>query len=161
MKNELIELKHLQLEIKNNRTQHFRHFVDQYFCYKNNYTTKSGKASWSKIPWNEYVSLEGNKTRDKKLVIEKEHIVPLKVIEEKLLELGKGVTVESIKEILDKYLMFATITKEEDKKLNDNGLKKDMPREFYDPNNILFGDLFARYKVTGINVIKNNRAINK
>lgn len=156
MKNEIIELKHIELEIKNNRTNHFRHFVDQYFCYKNNYVTKSGKASWSKIPWNEYVSIDADKTRNKKLVVEKEHIVPLKFIESKLLELGKEASIESIKELLDTYLNFATITKIEDQKLNERGLRSKMPNEFYDPKHELFGDLFARYKITGIELINKN-----
>ncbi|WP_339627092.1 hypothetical protein [uncultured Winogradskyella sp.] len=155
MKNELIELKHIELEIVNNRTHHFRSFIDQYFCYKNNYITKSGKANWSKIPWNEYVSIEANKTRDKKLVVEKEHIVPLKVIETKLLELGNKATIESIKIVLDKYVKFATITKIEDKILNDKGLKSKMPNEFYDSEHELYEDLFARYKIAKIELINN------
>ncbi|MDO6803031.1 hypothetical protein Q4595_11280 [Wenyingzhuangia sp. 1_MG-2023] len=157
MKNELIELKHIQLEVVNHRTHHFRSFVDQYFCYKNNYTTKSGKANWSKIPWNEYVSIEANKTRDKKLVVEKEHIVPLKVIEEKLLELGTKATIENIKIILDKYVKFATITKIEDQILNNKGLKSRMPSEYYDSEHELYGDLFARYKIADIELIKNKK----
>jgi hypothetical protein len=159
MKDEFIELKHIQLEIKNNRGQHLRHFIDQYFCYKNNYVTKSGKASWGKITWKEFVSFEANKISDKKLVVEKEHIVPLIVIKEKLLELGRNATIAAIAGVLDKYLMFATITKKEDKLLNANGLKQKMPKEFNDPKSELYQDLFSRYKIIGIKLI--DKRINK
>jgi hypothetical protein len=146
----LIELKHIQLELQYGRTHHFRHFVDQYFCYKHGYVTKSGKASWSKIPWNEYVSEEANKTRDKKLIVEKEHILPLGVITSYLVELGANPSIESIKVVIDKYLHFATIINEEDKLLNAHGLNSKMPDEYYDKSSDLYGDMFARYKVAGI-----------
>ena len=46
MTNEEIELQHIQLELHNNRSQHLRHFIDQYYCYKNGYVSKNGKAKW-------------------------------------------------------------------------------------------------------------------
>lgn len=51
-----VELKHIQLELENNRTNHFRSFIDQYFCFKNGYVRKSGTADWEGIVWNEAVS---------------------------------------------------------------------------------------------------------
>jgi hypothetical protein len=154
MNNALIELKHIQLELHHGRTHHFRHFIDQYFCYEHGYVTKSGKASWGKIPWNEYVSEAANRTRDKKLVVEKEHVVPLDVITGYLVELGANPSIESIKSVIDKYLHFATITKEEDRILNAHGLKRKMPEEYCDKSSALYGDVFARYKVVGISLDK-------
>lgn len=147
--NEEIELKHIQLELNNKRSQHLRHFVDQYFCYKNGYVNKNGKAKWNLILWNEWVSEDASKISDKKLVV-KEHTVPLKVITDKLKKLGSNCTIEQIKSVIDVFLLFATITKEEDKRLSSLGFKQKMPNEFYLENHKLFGDIFARYKVAEI-----------
>jgi len=157
MENEIIELQHIKLELENGRKQHMRHFIDQFFCYRNNYVTSGGKASWSKITWNEYVSPEANKTRNKKLIVEKEHIMPLKVITKYLVELGKGATLNEIEAVLDKYLKFATITKEEDKILNGNGLRSSMPPQYYEKGHQLYNDLFARYKVAQISIFKSRK----
>lgn len=146
---EEIELKHIQLELKNGRSQHMRHFVDQYFCYNKGYVNNKIKAKWDLIFWKEWVSLKAEKISDKKLVV-KEHVVPLKVITEKLNKLNQDCTIKEIKDVLDKYLHFATITKSEDKKLNSSGFKQKMPKEFDDLKHDLHDDIFARYKVVGI-----------
>ena len=87
-----IELEHIRLELTHRRCNisHLRHFVDQWFCYKHGHITKSGIASWGKIIFNEYVSegvlkLLENHTKSEllnmkgknKLIVEKEHIIPL------------------------------------------------------------------------------------
>ena len=54
-----------------------------------------------------------------------------------------------IKNIIDKYLHFATITKIEDAKLRSSGLNHKMPDVFYDSDSVLYGDTFARYKNIG------------
>tara|TARA_B110000285_G_C14701444_1_gene413622 strand:+ start:130 stop:594 length:465 start_codon:yes stop_codon:yes gene_type:complete len=153
MRNEEVELKHIQLELNNERSQHLRHFVDQYFCYKNGYVNKNGKPKWDLIFWKEWVSEEAEKVSHKDLVV-KEHIVPLKVITDKLKELDSNCTIEQIKSIIDEFLHFATITKEEDKRLSSLGFKQKMPNEFYEENHNMFGDIFARYKVAEIKCIK-------
>jgi len=144
-----IELEHITLEIKHQRGHHLRHFVDRYFCYKNGYINKNGIAKWDDIFWKEWVSIEANKTRDKKKVT-KEHVVPLKVVTTKLLLLGKKATEEQIVQTLDKHLIFATITKEEDKILRDLGLNSKMPKGFYEEGNLYYNDLFSRYKEANI-----------
>lgn len=144
-----IELKHILLELHNNRSQHLRHFVDQYFCYKNGYVNKNGKAKWDLIFWKEYVSSNAEKLTDKKLII-KEHVVPLKVISEKLKELGPECSIEEVENLIDKYLHFATITKEEDMLLREFGLNHKMPDDFFDVNSELYMNIFARYIKVGI-----------
>ena len=53
-----IELKHIELELKNNRDQHLRHFMDQYYCYRHGYVRgKNNRADWEAIVWNDKVSL--------------------------------------------------------------------------------------------------------
>ncbi|MDT8413418.1 MAG: hypothetical protein RQ875_13220 [Vicingaceae bacterium] len=148
-KNFNIELEHIQLEIKHQRGQHLRHFIDQYFCYKKGYVTKSGKPAWKKIFWNECVSVDAEKNGGK---VVKEHIVPISVIKDMLLKLGPNATIKDIQKILDDFVMFATITKDEDKKLNDAGLKSKMPDTCYVKNNELKEgfDKFARHTEVGI-----------
>jgi len=153
MKDEEIELKHIQLELQNGRSQHLRHFVDQYYCYSKGYVNKNGKAKWNLIFWKEWVSNNAGKTTDKKLVV-KEHIIPLKFISEELIKLEKNCSIIEIKDEIDRFLHFATITKQEDEVLSELGFKQKMPKEFYDNENEMYGDIFARYKVAGIKINK-------
>ncbi|MFT6908475.1 MAG: hypothetical protein ACJAS1_005177 [Oleiphilaceae bacterium] len=152
-----IELRHIKLELDNNRFQHLRHFVDQYYCYKNGYIKRTGTADWEKIVWgeNEAISEGATKTQDRKLVV-KEHIVPLKRITEELKKLVVNSTTEihHIQECIEKYLFYATISKEEDKKLRNLKLTSKMPDEFDDSSHELFQDIYARYKLAGINLVQ-------
>lgn len=156
--NTLIELKHIQLELSHSRTQHMRHFIDQYFCYSRGYISRTGRANWGAIFFKENVSLKALKVKetsdDPKKEVTKEHVVPLIYIVEKLNELGPEASLQSIKEILDTYIIFATITKEEDKALRDAKLNSTMPEEFYVPEDPLSNDLFARYKKVGIETVR-------
>jgi len=61
-----IELRHIQLELQSGHTQHFRSFVDQYYCYKNGHIRKKSKrAHWEDIVWTGIVSAEAIKLRKK------------------------------------------------------------------------------------------------
>jgi hypothetical protein len=166
-----IELEHIKIELLHRRTtnanviNHLRHFVDQWFCYKYEYITNGNRAAWGKIIFKEYVSAGVLKLLEKytekellsmkgnnRLIVEKEHIMPLNRIAKKLLELPKNPSIEEIEIILIENLKYATITKEEDKLL----MKQDMPSEYFDANHELFNDFFARYKTVGLKLIKNN-----
>ena len=74
-----IELKHIQIELKNNRYQHLRNFIDQYFCYKNGYIKRTGNADWEGMVWNETVSLKAKNEPNRKKVV-KEHVIPQKCV---------------------------------------------------------------------------------
>ncbi len=148
-----IEIQHILIELKNSRTQHMRHFIDQYYCYQNGYITNN-KADWKKIFWSKYVS-EGAQqlqTRDSSSVI-KEHVVPLKIIVKILDRLPKdNLDPTQIKTILNRLVVFATITKQEDALLSKSGLKSKMP--FKDESfESVSSDLFARYNHVGIKII--------
>lgn len=147
-----IEIEHIRLEIKHQRGQHLRHFIDQYFCYKNGYVTKNHKPAWKKIFWNEYVSIEAENNGGK---VVKEHIIPIDVIKKMLMNLGPKATIKQIEKILYDFVLFATITKDEDKKLNNAGLKSKMPSDCYE-NGKLKKDFnkFSRYEKVGINCRK-------
>jgi hypothetical protein len=58
LENTQIELAHIKLELENGRTQHFRSFVDQYYCYEHGYVNRNGKAKWDDIFLKEIVSDE-------------------------------------------------------------------------------------------------------
>ncbi|MBU2945815.1 hypothetical protein [Zobellia uliginosa] len=149
----IIELKHIKIELENSRSHHIRHFIDQYYCYKNNYVTKTGNPAWNKIFWSGLVSLEAAKEVNRKQVV-KEHVVPVKVITQMLQNLGLSPSLSEIGKVLDDWLLFATITKNENKELNDLGLSQKMPTQFYDSHNVLYQDKFARYKLAGISLVK-------
>ncbi len=151
LENTQIELMHIKLELDNGRTQHFRSFIDQYYCYKNGYVTRTGRAKWTALFWKEIVSKNAKQITDQKLVV-KEHVVPLKVITTKLQRLAENntTTLSEIQSVLDRYTLFATITKQEDKLLRDAKLSSEMPIEFYNTDNPLYNDVFARYKKVGI-----------
>jgi len=162
-KNYLIELEHILIELNHNRGEHMRHFIDQWFCYKNGYITKSGKAKWSEITFNEYNSkgvlellkqynkeeLKKMKSSDR-LFVEKEHVVPLKIITQELLLKPRLETIEQIENVLKKNVLYATITKKEDAILNKMGLRQQMPKNYYDPEDKLYRNPFARYLTAGI-----------
>lgn len=154
-KNALIELQHIELELRNNRTQHFRHFSDQYYCYKHNHVNGSGKANWEGTVWKGFVSTEASEMSNRKDVV-KEHVIPLKVITKILLDHSKSgeFNIESIAEILDANLMFATISRREDKLLRDAKLTRKMPSGFWEQGHTLYNDPFARYKEVGISILK-------
>ncbi len=146
-----LELKHIQIELENNRYQHLRHFVDQYFCYKNGYVKKTGTANWEGIVWNENVSLNAKSENNRKKVV-KEHVIPLKRITQELEKLveSKKTKLEEIAECLDRLVVFATITKDEDKRLREAKLHSKMPSAYDQVGHELYKDPFARYKVVGI-----------
>jgi len=148
--NAQIELEHIQIELRNGRSQHFRHFVDQYYCYKHGHVKSTGAAHWESIVWKGSVSRDARRLGDRKLVV-KEHVVPLKVVREMLIDLSRTgkVTLEGIA-LLDANVRFATISKDEDRILRSNGLASKMPEGFYTLGHEWCGDLFARYKFVGI-----------
>lgn len=149
--NARIELEHIQLELRNGRTHHFRHFVDQYYCYKNGHVKRTGTAHWESVVWKGNVSLHARKLGDRKLVV-KEHAMPLLVIRGLLKDLfhAGNATLDGIAKLLDENVVFATISKEEDAHLRRLGLTSKMPDGFVMPGNALCGDLLARYKFADI-----------
>lgn len=79
-----------------------------------------------------------------------EHVVPKKVVIDILFGLKKP-TPESVREILDKYLIGVVVTKEEEDRLNVE-YSKSMPEEFGNKKSELFQDPWLRYRKCGIKV---------
>ena len=151
LQNAQIELEHIELELRYQRTCHLRHFIDQYYCYKNNYLTRNGRASWERIIWRGFVSIDAAQISSRKEVV-KEHVVPIKVIANILLSQSESciLNTQEIASILDRYVVFATISKREDQLLRNAKLNSQMPAGFWEKGHDLYNDLFARYKVVGI-----------
>lgn len=150
-RNARVELEHIHLELRNGRAQHLRHFVDQYYCYKNGHVKRTGAAHWESVVWKANVSREARRLGDRKLVV-REHAVPLLVIRRLLIELSRAghATIKGIATLLDERVVFATISKDEDRLLRSHGLTSKMPEGFSTPGHVLFGDRLARYKFAGI-----------
>jgi len=158
MDNKLIELEHILLELKNRTpAQHMRHFIDQYYCYEHNLITKGGKANWGKIFWRGYTSINANLlNRKNKSLVVKEHVIPLNIIVSFLSKIPiKELSIEKVKEILDSLLIYATITKEEDKLISKLGLARKMTIE-YENIEELKANAFDRYKHANIVLVRND-----
>jgi hypothetical protein len=168
----LTRLKHIQLELESNpmgRIEDLRRFADTWYCYTHGFVTRSLKADWHKIDFNreltegiveliEEHTISGLKKMKSKLYVKKEHVIPIGVIEQKLLELGNKVSLEDIAKVLNENLIYATISKAEDAMLRDKNtaggnLSSKMPAEYYDKDHELYGDPFARYKIKGIKIV--------
>ena len=147
-----IELKHIELELKYGRTQHFRHFIDQYYCYKHGCVTSGGKAKWEGLLFTGAVSVAARAAEENRKDLVKEHAIPLKFITCHLLNLIKTnqISTENIAKLIDDYFIVGTITKEEDRKLRGLNLSSRMPVEYFDPSSWLHGDPLARYRIANI-----------
>lgn len=147
-----LELKHIQLELLHDRYQHLRHFIDQYYCYRNKIVKRTGRANWEGVVWKDFVSVAARRLQPDRKRVVKEHLVPLKVIETKLRELvAAGETsLEAIASVLEKLTHFGTITKEEDAELRAAGLSRKMPDGFFEAGHQYYNDILARYKKIGI-----------
>jgi hypothetical protein len=151
-----IELEHILLELKNKRTQHMRHFIDQYYCYEHNLITKSGKANWGKLFWMGYTSVKANALdkKNKSLVV-KEHVIPLNIIVSFLSGIPTDeLSIKKVKEILDSLLIYATITREEDAVMNKLGFRNKMPKIYTTVEDIK-ANAFERYKESKIELVFN------
>ncbi|OIO73381.1 MAG: hypothetical protein AUJ57_04390 [Zetaproteobacteria bacterium CG1_02_53_45] len=148
-----IELKHIQLELVHGRTNHMRHFVDQYYCFKNVYLNRNGGARWEAVVWGGVVSTAARALANRKQVV-KEHVVPLRVITSELVAAKEAghTSLSAIAEILDRLTHFGTITKEEDKRLRDAGLNQAMPHGFFEQGHSNYGDILSRYREVGIEI---------
>ena len=137
------------------KTEEIRLDVDAIFCYQNGYINKYNKIKFDAAIGKEWVS--AGFTPDKKF--RKEHVIPVRVIAEKLFSLGEDVMVEEIIKVVLENYQLAHILLEEDALLNDKNapygnLQYRMPEEYYDSKSPLYMDPLARYKVAGIQIFK-------
>lgn len=147
-----LELQHIQLELQHGRTDHFRHFIDQFYCFTNGFVNRNGRAKWSVLHWHGFVSKSARVAAANEQKVFKDHVIPLRAIQEELVELAAEGTpsLSSISDVLVRLTHFGAITEEENQNLRDAGLNHRMPAGFYDPGSPLHGDLLSRYRVVGI-----------
>lgn len=81
-----------------------------------------------------------------------DHAVPFCYLQRELLNIEQ-VTIEAVRLVLEKYGIACLITKEENRKLNKNGLNRKMPSGWDGV------DSLARYKFLNIEVVENASAI--
>lgn len=148
-----LELQHIQLEIRHDRYQHLRHFVDQYYCYCRHIVKRTGRADWEGVVWKGIVSVAARSESARKRVV-KEHVVPLKVITTKLQDLAESgkTSLEDIAKVLKDLTHFGTITKEEDAKLRKAGVNRSMPDGYFQKGHPYHNDILARYKEARISL---------
>jgi hypothetical protein len=142
------EMGHILLELKAQRGHHFRQFIDQYYCYKNEHVNQNGNPDWEQIVFRGYVSDQAwAKGLTRKDVV-KEHVIPMNIIRNVLMNL-KNPTITAIKEVIEELTLFATVTKAEDKLLRECGLSQNMPtKPFVYTHGMSTQALFARYHRT-------------
>lgn len=82
-----------------------------------------------------------------------EHIVPKKLIREKLMALNTPVDKKTVKRWL-KLSVYCLVTKEsDDKVLNKSGFNQKMPNDNWKKENAIPDEIWARYKASGIEVV--------
>ncbi|MDI1360799.1 hypothetical protein [Methylotenera sp.] len=95
-----------------------------------------------------YWSEDAFKVRKKKVKFIHEHVVPKKLIIERLMS-HKNPSQESVKHILEDYFIAVVVTVDQDKKLNKLGLRSKMPEGCNISDNP-----WARYDEAGIKKIE-------
>ena len=154
-----VDLSFIQLGIELQNSKHFRHQIDGAFCQLIGYINRNGGAQWQRIEGNQWVSpayvslVESGEKLTAHNRVKHEHVVPMKILSERLLAMDDPSLEDIARFILDNVIL-ASITKEEDKKLNDAKLTSAMPNEYYDPSHELYNNPLARYIKVGIEIYK-------
>jgi len=117
------------------------------YCGNNKYLYQNPKRSQKAYKYSDDAWALRDKEKNQGLV--GDHCVPLNSIFAYLVKEKQNSTFsrDEIEHFLDYHLEVVMITKEEDKILNDNGLKSKMPNDWD-----FFEDKYARYKISGINI---------
>jgi len=142
----------------------FRYLIDTYHCIVNDFCVVKGKnkgdANWKLRKWADTNTTTVSIGSQSLLAVNRakaenettlDHLIPIKHIINKLLELEDN-SLEAISKVLDHSVFLITITSKEDKKLNSMGLRSKMPKGFGDADDILYQNPLARYIVAGIEV---------
>lgn len=117
-----------------------------------------GQRYWSEDAVKEYKIANPPEKKNWKTVTKgtliHEHAVPRKIIKEKIINIldkqnnsNKNSKIKEVYEIINKYSKSVVVTKDEDKKLNEKGLKQKMPKDWDEKK------WYARYEKSGINII--------
>ena len=118
-----------------------------------------GQRYWSKNAIKHYCQLNPLEEKGLKACVNlrHEHAVPRKIIKEKIINIlnkqnnsNKNSKIKEVYKIINKYSKSVVVTKDEEKKLNEKGLKQKMPKDWDEKK------WYARYEKSGINIIDLN-----
>jgi hypothetical protein len=94
---------------------------------------------------------DGRRRRSKRDLIH-DHAVPRRVVLQILLGMSPT-TPEAVFRVCEKLLHGVVITPKEHDRLDSNGLRQEMPMEFWDPASLVFENPWLRYQRCGIQLI--------
>lgn len=143
-----IELQHILLEVKAERWHAIERFLFPYYCYQHQLLTRQGKPDWNlardRLPRSVTLSHVAQ------CVIEP--LVPEQSVVGILKSYWKDhevLTLETLEQLLDRWLVYGVISKSERTKLKEAGLENAMPREWYQDEQ---PSVEARFEKVGIKI---------
>lgn len=149
-----IELQHIYLEVYSERYCHLRTFLESYYCYQHGLVTKQGKPDWIQIFNVGKRTVAATQIKERKLLV-REMVMPLSVImgHFKALVRDDEATINSIQAVIDDYLEYVIMTREEYNALVQAGLKETMPASYYQPLHKDYHCINSRFDVVGITLL--------
>ena len=149
--NASIELQHIYLEVYSERYCHLRTFLESYYCYKHGLVTKQGKPDWIQIFNVGKRTIAATLIKERKLLV-REMMMPLSVITGHLKTLVRDdeATIENIQAVVDEYLQYVIMTREEYNALVQAGLKDAMPASYYQLSHVDYCCINTRFDAVGI-----------
>lgn len=153
--NASIELQHIYLEVYSERYCHLRTFLESYYCYQHGLVTKQGKPDWVQIFNAGLRTAAATHIKERKLLV-REMMMPLSVMMGHLKALVRDdeAAIDNIQAVIDDYLEYVIMTREEYKALTDAGLKEAMPASYYQPLHEDYRCMNARFDVAGITLLR-------
>lgn len=146
-----IELQHIYLEVYNERYHHLGAFIEAYYCHRHGLVTKQGKPDWLQI------FTKGTRTLAAAAIVERKRlvrdlVVPLTVIVGYLKTLVRDdrLSLDTIKKVLDHYVIYIIMTRYEHEQLVNAGLKNVMPASYYQENHQDHFCFYARFNAVNI-----------
>ncbi|MGF1873265.1 hypothetical protein [Photobacterium indicum] len=146
-----LELQHIYLEVYAERFHYLRRFLESYYCYQHNLVTKQGKMDWEGIFRHAQRSKAASHISNRKLLV-REMTLPLPVLIGmlKVLVRDDEASIENIQQLLDAYLSYVVITREEHQALKKAGLLERMPSTYYQENSADFHLASSRFSAVDI-----------
>ena len=146
-----IELQHIYLESKAERYHSLGQYLEAYYCYRHQLTTRQGKPDWQQIFTFASPSLAAKACTARKQTV-KEMVVPLSVMIGKLKTLVRDdeLSIEAIADLLDRELDYVILSRSEWQQLCELGLENRMPADYYRVDSDKFSQPMSRFTMAGI-----------
>lgn len=146
-----LELQHIYLEVHAERFHYLRLYFEGYYCYRHQLVTRQGKADWEQIFDHSTRSMAARRITNRKQLV-RELRLPLSVLTGKLKALVRDdeLSLDAIKHLLDTYLDYAILTREEFQRLKAAGLHDRMSADYYQQGSIGYQNTDSRFIAVGI-----------